>query len=317
MFSRISTVPASTSVHDSLELTALLEDLEMTDLVPILRRLPRVGSVVSLRRLVGYYGLPPNTNAWASLCFRDISLGQRAKLEEWMANGGPAVASPWRRRCVICKCSEDTITKRGGPDVDYFDGAASGAYADGDLICRSCIFKCAPCSPYESQNHLICGGCGYSEFLAELFGRGKFYEQVTGTPTHVFQEELVKLNRNGDIRCRGCQMVEAGEETAIEETAIEETTSGGVGDIDDLDPVVWVVPEDLDWLVSSDDEDPYVGELELAEENEDNGGEQAVRIKETVQNIGEVMFDIREKLTEGEYLQIMNGLQSITNEMNH
>jgi hypothetical protein len=90
---------------------------------------------------------------------------------------------------------------------------------------------------------------------------------------------------------------------------IEETTSGGVGDFDDIDPV--------DWVVSSDDEDPYAGELEIAEETEDNSGEQAVRIKETVQNIGEVMFDIKGKLTEGEYLQIMNGLQSITNEMNH
>ena len=299
MFSRISTVPASASVHDSLELTALLEDLEMTDLVPILRRLPRVGSVASLRRLVGDHGIPPNTNVWLCLC-RDISQEQKTKLEEWMGNGGPAVACSWRRRCVICKCSEDTITKRGGaalrPEepfcVDYFDGPESG-----DLICRSCTLKCAPCSPEESRNHLICGGCGFSEKLAELSWKGKFYEQIVGTPAHVFREELVKLNRNGDIRCRECHAVEAGEEVTIEDAER------------DLDPVDWVVP--------SDDEDPHVGELELAEENEDNGGEQAVRIKETVQNIGEVMFDIREKLTEGEYLQIMNGLQSITNEMNH
>ena len=268
----------------------------MTDLVPILRGLRGVDGVVSLRRLVGYLDCPPNTNAWASSCFLSIGHEQKKKLKEWLANGGPSVACPSRRRCVVCKCSEDTITKRGGPDVDYFDGAASG-----DLICRSCIFKCAPCS--SGEVHLVCGGCGFSEFLSEQCGLGMFYPL---TPS-ASRDRLVQLNRIGDIRCPQCRRRRTAE--AGEEVVIEETTSGGVGDFDDIDPV--------DWVVSSDDEDPYAGELEIAEETEDNSGEQAVRIKETVQNIGEVMFDIKEKLTEGEYLQIMNGLQSITNEMNH
>jgi NACalpha-BTF3-like transcription factor len=73
---------------------------------------------------------------------------------------------------------------------------------------------------------------------------------------------------------------------------------------------------DLEDDGSSEDE-TYEGELEPAEENEDNNEEKALRVKKTVQEMGEVLFDIKDKLIEGEYLKLMNGLQSITNEMNH
>jgi len=63
-------------------------------------------------------------------------------------------------------------------------------------------------------------------------------------------------------------------------------------------------------------EDPYEGEFELEEENEDNTEEHAMRVKKTVQEIGEVLFDIKGNISEGDYLKIMDGLQSITNEMN-
>jgi hypothetical protein len=63
--------------------------------------------------------------------------------------------------------------------------------------------------------------------------------------------------------------------------------------------------------------DPYEGELELEEEAEDNNEEKALRVKKTVQEMGEILFDIKDKITEGEYLKLMDGLQSITNEMNH
>jgi hypothetical protein len=66
-----------------------------------------------------------------------------------------------------------------------------------------------------------------------------------------------------------------------------------------------------------EDEDPYEGELELEEEEIDNTDEKAKRIKHTIQGIGEILFDIKDKITEGEYLKLMDGLQSITNEINH
>ena len=65
-----------------------------------------------------------------------------------------------------------------------------------------------------------------------------------------------------------------------------------------------------------DEEDPYDGELDLEEETEDNNEETAMSVKKTVQEMGELLFDIKDKITEGEYLKLMDGLQSITNEMN-
>ena len=414
MFSRISTVPASTSIHDSLELTTLLEDLAMTDLVPILRE-SRIESVVSLRRLVEYHVAMPAAGiaacGWRQRCFLEINQEQRTKLEEWLANGGPTVASPSRRRCVICKCSEDTITKRGGPDVDFFDG---NVRAGDDLICRSCIFKCAPCSRYESQRHLICGGCGFSEQLSEICGLGKFYPQVNvGLERHSM--ELIELNASGGIRCPTCRTNESApadaliteaptDDTPITEALADEGDSAilcetCLCDMDDgfcpfcdadtfgdfcaealltlelatfgesrhigpdslrrsrqdrlkylegvcglrigrqvdntfTERVVQVshvlgvpLPEDEhdqsfedDLYMSDDDddnEDPYEGELELEEEEIDNTDEKAKRIKHTIQGIGEILFDIKDKITEGEYLKLMDGLQSITNEINH
>jgi hypothetical protein len=65
-----------------------------------------------------------------------------------------------------------------------------------------------------------------------------------------------------------------------------------------------------------DEEDPYDGELDLEEETEDNNEETAMSVKKTVQEMGELLFDIKDKISEGEYLKLMDGLQSITNEMN-
>ena len=411
MGSRICMVPASTSIHDSLELTALLEDLAMTDIVPILRE-SRIESVVSLRRLVEYHAAAGIAACgWRQRCFHEISQEQRTKLEEWLANGGPVVASPSRRRCVICKCSEDTITKRGGSDVDFFDGYVR---AGDDLICRSCIFKCAPCSRYESRGHLICGGCGFSEQLSEICGLGKFYPQVN-VDLERQSMELIELNAKGGIRCPTCRTNESApadaliteaptDETPITEAFTDEGDSAilcetCLCDMDDgfcpfcdadtfgdfcaealltlelatfgesrhigpdslrrsrLDRLKYLegvcglrighqvdntftervvqvshvlgvpLPEDEhdqsfedDLYMSDDDddnEDPYEGELELEEEEIDNTDEKAIRIKHTIHGIGEILFDIKDKITEGEYLKLMDGLQSITNEINH
>ena len=42
-----------------------------------------------------------------------------------------------------------------------------------------------------------------------------------------------------------------------------------------------------------------------------------MRVKQSVRDMGELVFDIKDKISEGVYLKLMDGLQSITNEMNH
>ena len=54
-------------------------------------------------------------------------------------------------------------------------------------------------------------------------------------------------------------------------------------------------------------------------ENEDlpeNNTEKVKQVKESVKEMGSLVFDLQEKLTEGEYLQLMDHLQNITNGVN-
>ena len=74
-------------------------------------------------------------------------------------------------------------------------------------------------------------------------------------------------------------------------------------------------PDD-DSLSDSGEEDTYEGELDLEEDTEENNEEKAMRVKEIVQEMGEIIFDVRDKMAEGVYLKLMNGLQNVTNEMN-
>jgi len=63
-------------------------------------------------------------------------------------------------------------------------------------------------------------------------------------------------------------------------------------------------------------EDPYYGEYEIDEDPPENNSEIAKEIKDSVKEIGEQLFDLQGKLTEGEYLKMMDLLQKITNKTN-
>ena len=48
----------------------------------------------------------------------------------------------------------------------------------------------------------------------------------------------------------------------------------------------------------------------------ENNSEKVVKIKQSIQKVGEKMFDIQEKITEGEYLELMNLLMNVTRGVN-
>ena len=48
----------------------------------------------------------------------------------------------------------------------------------------------------------------------------------------------------------------------------------------------------------------------------ENNTEKVVKVKESIQKVGEKMFDIQDKLTEGEYLELMNLLMNVTRGVN-
>jgi len=60
----------------------------------------------------------------------------------------------------------------------------------------------------------------------------------------------------------------------------------------------------------------YEGEYEVDDDPPENNSEVATEIKDTVKELGEQLFDLQEKISEGEYLNMMNLLQKITNKTN-
>ena len=68
-------------------------------------------------------------------------------------------------------------------------------------------------------------------------------------------------------------------------------------------------------LEITDDEGEYEVEYENGELPEDNS-EKAVEIKEAVKVLGEKVFDIKDQLKEGDYLEMMNLLQRVINKVN-
>ena len=82
--------------------------------------------------------------------------------------------------------------------------------------------------------------------------------------------------------------------------------SGGLSD-------EWYQLLDGTWV--SDTGDVYEDEYEN-EDPPENDTEIAKEIKGTISEIGENLFDVKEKITEGEYLKIMNLLQKVTNDVN-
>lgn len=69
------------------------------------------------------------------------------------------------------------------------------------------------------------------------------------------------------------------------------------------------------WESVYDEDGTYQGEYENEEPREDNT-EKMKAVKEAVQDVGEFVFDLQEKLPEGDYLELMNLLQKVTNVAN-
>ena len=69
------------------------------------------------------------------------------------------------------------------------------------------------------------------------------------------------------------------------------------------------------WFIDREGDPTYRGEYEN-EDLPENNTEKVKQVKESVKEMGSLVFDLQEKLTEGEYLQLMDHLQKITNGVN-
>lgn len=70
------------------------------------------------------------------------------------------------------------------------------------------------------------------------------------------------------------------------------------------------------WFLDRDGDITYIDEYEN-EELPENNTEKVRMVKDSVKEMGEFVYDLQEKLSEGEYLKLMDQLQKITNSVNN
>ena len=185
------------------------------------------------------------------------------------------------RRCDVCSQTEWTIwervrTGRGDP-VD------SLREHEGRLICGCCQEMLG--TPFSEYN--FCSNCFISEKMGRRYGISMI--SVGGVP-----EEHI---------CSVCN--------DIYPDLIEDRYGGDEGDDENG---YWIQLLDGTWVLEGT-VGVYEGEYEN-EEPPENNTELATESKGTIAEVGENPCDVKEKLTEGEYLKLMDLLQKVTNDVN-
>ena len=142
------------------------------------------------------------------------------------------------------------------------------------------------------------------------------------------------------LSCLSCLLLEDKKKDLEEQESIEDEvavceTCGLCELMDDIDgdtlkgtftrcetnsstrPLVWLCMQccDNESVHESVHESVYEGEFENEDLPEDNS-EKMKKIKDIVKEAGDLVYDIQEKISEGEYLKLMDSLQKITNEAN-
>ena len=213
----------------------------------------------------------------------DIEVSEEDRSEReyftWMDSQRDAI-----RRCDVCFHNEWTIWERvrteNGEPMDTL------REHEGRLMCRCCQDMYG--TPFSENKW--CYNCAISEKMGKRYGISMI--SVGGSP-----EEHI---------CSVCD--------DIYPDMRDENYHHN--DEDDVSNEGWVQLPDGTWVLDGENEDNvYEGEYEneyLPENNSEIAGE----IKKTVSEIGEKLFNIQEKIKEGEYLILMNLLQKVTNDVN-
>lgn len=148
----------------------------------------------------------------------------------------------------------------------------------------------------EHDEGLVCLSC--SEMLA-----------LTGAPTNI----SVFFNEGLPWKC--CSNCSLSERMGLRYGINMETVSSG-WPVENVCSVCLDIFPDLGIQeYDIEEEETYEGEYEN-EELPENNGEIQRKIKESIQGMGELLFDIKGKVSEGEYLKLMGLFQEVTNDVN-
>lgn len=190
------------------------------------------------------------------------------------------------RTCEVCSQSDWTIMER----IVKGDGTPADNLREyqGRVICGCCEEMLeSPFSDYK-----CCNNCFLSEKMGKRYG-------ISMIPLECFPEEHV---------CSVCNDIYP----EIAGRGNNDEAPGVPGEWEQLLDGTWVLNGEI---YEDEDYETYTGEYEN-EDPPENNTELATEIKGTISELGEELFDIKEKLTEGEYLKMMDLLQKITNDVN-
>tara|TARA_B100000405_G_C16469774_1_gene332298 strand:+ start:43 stop:582 length:540 start_codon:yes stop_codon:yes gene_type:complete len=172
------------------------------------------------------------------------------------------------------------------------------------LNVRRILFETEEDLQPNSENN-YCSDCGLSEEFARInhhpnFQLGRDWPRVYRCETCHNRNERSIIRAENDI-CLDC-----GEINRISDPC------DCVGD--------WVIdregdPENIDEYIEYIG-DEYIGEFEN-EEMPENNTEKVKEVKDTVKELGEIVYDIKDKIPDGEFLKMMDLLQEVTNRVNN
>lgn len=189
--------------------------------------------------------------------------------------------------CVVCSQSEWTVMER----IVKVDGTPVDSLREyqGRIVCGCCEEMLR--SPHDDDTR--CTSCFLSEKMAKRYG-------ISMIPR--FTEEHV---------CSVCNDNSLDLTSEISEEY--EEAPGIPGEWEQLLDGSWV----LNGEIYEDEEyETYTGEYEN-EEVPENNSEIAKEIKASIYEIGDWVFsNIQDKISEGEYLKVMDLLQKMTNDVN-
>ncbi len=193
-------------------------------------------------------------------------------------------------RCSHCRFDTNLIIAREGVD-DWCGWRHCGPEDDiaPEYVCTSCTYGGRQCD-----------GCGVSEKFYFACQQSRAYA-ITGDWVHYSTGWQFLTNESGENLCPCCAvasgLMDEGEwlDTQIPNEDMEDN---GVS-----------------WNSIHDEDGTYYGEYENEELPEDNT-EKMVAVKTAVLEAGEFVFDLQDKLPEGDYLKLMNLLQKVTNAAN-
>jgi len=207
-------------------------------------------------------------------------------------------------RCSLCEFSvEDICSREGVDDGCLWRCCGNEADVSPEYVCTSCTYQGSSCQD-----------CGVSETYYQACQRSRWYRETGEWLYYSTQWGFIPVDYNNQelvvcphCACNGPSLCDYDIYSEVEFHQFNITNDAWWG----AEPEIW--SDEENYITGA--EDTYLGEYEN-EELPVNNSEKMVAVKSAVQDVGEFVFDLQDKLPEGDYLNLMNLLQKITNAAN-